>query len=845
MKVWMADITYAGHVWRFATRPLQVEISTGNTVLYTEGLSIEWVDRFELGSELSPRTFPQELIWPEVVAFSSRDFCLDEATWSLYVADAARPWARTLMLTGHIEGVEYGGSSEPVRFTMTHRMVPAAWPPQAVTISSADWGTSGAPPVGVTELQEEATGQPYTIPVGYTPVLPGNLGVWPLNIVTEAGVREVTSTYSPAATLSNGTWYAYVLDSVTVQSTYPVTLTGTSSGTPWTLEYDGTSASNAYVDSLTHGAQPWEGEGWQLTLVLRATANGVLETITSYRQETWLACLMDDSSMDFDMDGDSLTATAELNNPWTGKRYSSDTDMPSADTLRWFAQAVGSSYNALYLQIPRYQIADEITSTGTVEGAVDVVCEDTRRLRYTVDGGTYLGSCTFEPDTVTHPYSLLAANPIRLSIALLERTGLPYDAAVWEGLETTFEDWQMGFYLDSTPQNLLQVAQDQLWQWLPVQVYWGPNGITCRQWSPDADAVAALVAGQGLERLGPVRRAGRDIYNAFSLAFNRTWGQADPPHRARLAVGPNINSEFAPWVEDSAARLGQRDYPLTESDSIRGSTAPEGGAAWGWLAWKSRYHARDPQVLRYWMDDGRELAAGSIVTLTDADLFLEDRRALLTDVRWLETGYELTLELQELAQPTVVNNLLRSADWTLEPAGGSVSITDGTAYTAIPLSSVRPYDAANGYTGPSAYTLVGEAGNISVYVRVTALTATSNGYDNLGVGIRNSSGTLRYSTLVTGDGDVYAHAHHWNTNLAHVTPGTLSLTGYGWLRIRQAGTTITFEYGTSVNGAPSSWTTLHTHTETTPLDCVFFFLRQVISGHSATVTGQLQTMILE
>lgn len=846
MKVWMADITYAGHVWRFATRTVRVEISEGNTVLYNEGLSLEWVDSFEMGCELAPRRFDQELIWPEVVALTSRDFGLEDATWSLYVADAARPWGRTLMLTGHIEGVEYGAASEPVRFTMTHRILPTAWPPQTISISPTDWAASGTPPEGVTEIQEESVGQPYTIPVGYTPVLPGPMGIWPLNIITQAGVREFTSTYSPALALGDNTWHTFILDSVTIQSTYPVTITGTSGGIPWTLEYEGTAVSNSYVDVVNHGAMPWEGDGYQLTLILQATATGDLNTITSYRQETWLACLIDDPSMDFDMDGDSLTATSELNNPWTSKKYSSDTDLASADTLRWLAQSVGSAYNALYLQIPRYQIHDEITSTGTVEGAVDLVCEDTRHLRYTVDGGTYLGSCTFAPDPVTQPYSLLHSNPIRLSIALLERTGLPYDAAAWEALVPTFESWQMGFYLESIPQNLFVVLQDEIWSWLPLQVYWGPLGITPRQWLPDADAGADLVAGQGLERLGSVRRAGRDVYNAFSLGFNRTWGQADPPHRSRLALGPNINGESAPWVIESAARLGQRDYRLTNSDSIRGSAEVEGGAAWGWLAWKSRYHARDPQVVRYWMDDGRELAVGSIVTITDSALYLEARRAFVRRVRWLETGYELTLELQELALPAATpNNLLRTADWTLEPAGGSVSISEGTAYTAIPLSSVRPYDAANGYTGPSAYTVAGEAGNISVYVRVTALTATSNGYDNLGVGIRNSSGSLRYSTLLTGDGDVYAHAHHWNSNLAHVTPGTLGLTGYGWLRIRQASNLITFEYGTSVNGVPSIWTTLHTATETTPLDCVFFFLRQVISGHTSTVTGQLQTLILE
>ena len=848
MMVWMVDITYVSRVWRFATRSLRVEVAQGQWEFYAPGLRIEWVDRWEMGCELSPRRFDQELLWPDVVAHASRDFPLEEATWSLYRAPLERPWARTLVLTGHIESVEYGNPTEPVRFTMTHRLQPLLWPPQLVRINSGDWSASGTPPVGVTELQAESAGQPYTIPVGYTPLLPGNLGIWPLNLLTQAGVREFESIYEPPYSLSDGAWYSWVLDSATVQSTYPVTMEGVGADSvPWSLSYTGAEVENDYIKVVNHGAQPWVDKGYQLTLVTQAKADGVLNSITSYRQEAWLSFLLDADTQDTDLTGTHLSAASEVNNPWTETRYCSDTDLPTADTNRWLSKSVASDYTARYIQLSRYQIADEVTNTGAVEGQVDVTCEDTRRLRYTKDGGTYLGSSAFVPDPVSQPYSLLASNPIRLSIALLQRTGLAYDLAAWEALEEHFATWQFGWYLTSEPNNLLTVAQDQLWQWMPMMVYWGPRGVTPRLWLPDAAPVGTWTVGRGVQRLGSVRRAGRDIYNSVCLSFNRSWAQIDPPHRSRVALGPNTaNNSTAPWVRESYHRLGQRDYRLIDSDSIRGSEEVDGGAAWGWLSWFTRYHARDPQVVRYFVEGDRELTPGTVVLITDPELYYYERRAFITEVIWLESGYEVKVEILPMVAPVIPDRDLMTESWTLEPGLGAIALESSQWLLTVDGGTAQAtWDGVEGYDGPSGYINTGATGNITVHARIATLTGSLFGGCELGLGLQSASRSTRLSVVVSESGICRALNSATGVTLASTASNTVPRDGTGWVRIQQSGGVVTFQYGVGAS-LPTSWTTVHTLAALSDLPLVHVMLRQTSgSGYAATVGGRLDSIVME
>lgn len=183
-------------------------------------------------------------------------------------------------------------------------------------------------------------------------------------------------------------------------------------------------------------------------------------------------------------------------------------------------------------------------------------------------------------------------------------------------------------------------------------------------------------------------------------------------------------------------------------------------------------------------------------------------------------------------------NLFREAGWLLSPAEGSVMLSNEVAMLSLPPNIIAPFDSVNGYAGPSLKKTIRPVNAAyRLRVQVASLTSSVDGYNNIGCGLTSADGSMSYSVLVTGNGMVYGHSHHTNTNLFSVLAGVPL-----WLHLHVQ--SMRLELGYSMDGLNVVMIG-SVEFDTTALSQVFIFLRQVLTPTPAQVSAQAAYLLLE
>jgi len=234
----------------------------------------------------------------------------------------------------------------------------------------------------------------------------------------------------------------------------------------------------------------------------------------------------------------------------------------------------------------------------------------------------------------------------------LSYTSLKIDRAAWAALQERVRGYKVATYIDSSCQPLDWILQEIL-PLVPVSLVTGPDGLAPVWWNltpQPRDIVARFEVGKrGVSRAGRVRVHEGEIANHIRAEVGIDIRSEKP--RVIVEVGADPDLDASPPVlaslhaAVSQTRYGRREVRLESHATWDRTTAEQ------WAQWVLLHRALPRREIM--IEVGSEwlwLPLGSVVAITDADLYWSDRYALITGVR-VDSEEALTLTLTSFDQP--------------------------------------------------------------------------------------------------------------------------------------------------------------------------------------------------
>jgi len=223
-----------------------------------------------------------------------------------------------------------------------------------------------------------------------------------------------------------------------------------------------------------------------------------------------------------------------------------------------------------------------------------------------------------------------------VSLDLLNRSTGGADRDRFRALESRMNRYKLAFYLD-TPTSPKEIVERWIMPLLPCSLVAGPDGLYPVWWDRDAsssDAVAALNTTLGLDRVGPVQYERSQVANEIRIGFapRSDDGQS---YKWKTITGRDVGADSADvwpslYSRISRARYGERTLSITTS------VVYDEGTAGAILSWMSRAYAFPWRSVAYASTSGAHgyLQVGDVVTITDSEISLSERVAIVRDVQW-------------------------------------------------------------------------------------------------------------------------------------------------------------------------------------------------------------------
>lgn len=195
------------------------------------------------------------------------------------------------------------------------------------------------------------------------------------------------------------------------------------------------------------------------------------------------------------------------------------------------------------------------------------------------------------------------------------------------------------------------------WSWcvkhllplMPVSIVAGPDGHYPVLWRPDAaaaDAVADLVAGEGLTRNGLVQIDRGKIANELSISYSPLATSNDYRYTRTVTGGPIEAGDTDTWTAQhvKASRLA---YGELRAKPIKTKIVYDQATADRILMWKSRAMAFATRSVKYDNPSGEWawLEPGAVVTITDDELHWASKVAIVRGIEWRGTLPSVTLTI--------------------------------------------------------------------------------------------------------------------------------------------------------------------------------------------------------
>lgn len=231
---------------------------------------------------------------------------------------------------------------------------------------------------------------------------------------------------------------------------------------------------------------------------------------------------------------------------------------------------------------------------------------------------------------------------------MLDQSSLGVDRGRLAAIKDRLNAVLISGFLDTTvtPYDWIQ---DNLLDILPVSVMSGPKGLYAAIWDLEATSHQALldlvaetpgVTGQ-MVRNGKVDYDRDDLLNELTVRFAQHGQNGDYYLSHTLSGAPGARHS-APHVKVSYARYGLR------ADAIETNMVTDIATAKTIARWKTRAFAFPRRTVSYVLDrQYASLAAGDVVTLTDAELHWAQQVALVKSLSWKREGIAATFLLVE------------------------------------------------------------------------------------------------------------------------------------------------------------------------------------------------------
>ena len=188
-------------------------------------------------------------------------------------------------------------------------------------------------------------------------------------------------------------------------------------------------------------------------------------------------------------------------------------------------------------------------------------------------------------------------------------------------------------------------AEDHLLPLLPVSVARGPDGLFLVVWRPDATATDAAAhintaAGGNAARSGPVESSSlKEVSNEVTIEYGVD-AKTDKPTKRKTITGDPLEIEANDDATQSVHAVRSfGTYGRRAAKPIKTDIIWDDSTALAILRWHSRRFSLPTEATEYrcaahlaWLEPGH------VVTVTDSDLGLKDRVALVEAVNPLDTG---------------------------------------------------------------------------------------------------------------------------------------------------------------------------------------------------------------
>jgi hypothetical protein len=631
----LLDLEIAGHVFRVADAPAEVEHEDGTTLVYREGLAVDYdVAMTALGDSGGEESIQVSLVLAGVdfaeLAAAGHDLAAGTGQLSRWV-EGTTYGERQLLLDGAVSEPTYGAEGEEFSFSLASLPVEdrASWPPADAVVDSTTWP----------KAHENTEGARYPWILG----CPG----W-----VDAGEASKRTPGSPAL-LVDVTADTWLIAGHSVRATH---VWWTNKGDPYSPFQlavvahltDGRGRRIAYITGLEATLDPdYERDVWVSWAplacgILRVPAQAALldnETFTiSDGASTFVfefnvsgAAVIGGGNVEVDVSGDTTPAEVV------------DTIVEAVTGQGTLLGRPGLFASALFADV---YVVNQSPGAGARNTVItETVASGTFAVIYGMHGGLdedERGGITGNNGqrTIEGAGDLLAY--------MLSRSTLSVDTAEVAGVRRQLNEVaRVAAYVDEQVKPL-EWLRSHLLEIVPLALVMGPEGVRPVLW--DSRQITAADAGTELdadlfdvERVGPVEVGGDDdVVNSVTLQWGLNAAKDEYRHTTAISGASSSNAQ----CRASHIRYGERSRTL-ESDIIFDSDTAARVVAWITSAYSSpshrvTYSAPRSRVLH--------LLPGDLVTVVDSELHWNGKPFRVVEVRDEGSG-DLELTLQSIEDP--------------------------------------------------------------------------------------------------------------------------------------------------------------------------------------------------
>tara|TARA_R100001443_G_scaffold24962_1_gene37631 strand:- start:1902 stop:3500 length:1599 start_codon:yes stop_codon:yes gene_type:complete len=226
---------------------------------------------------------------------------------------------------------------------------------------------------------------------------------------------------------------------------------------------------------------------------------------------------------------------------------------------------------------------------------------------------------------------------------MFSQSSLEVDQGRTVAAAALLQSYRFGGFINK-PVAPLKWLQEHLIPLLPVSIAVGGDGIYPIVWRFDATpehAVESITAGPHFERQGPITYEGDDVKNEIRLRYGFSAWRDD--FTRSITISGNPDSDDPDQISNVFTRASFTRYG-TQATEIESVIVYDPATAAAIVKWQSRAFAFRRRVISYTADYRFGwLERGDVVTITDSEMHLQDRCALVQSITWGASSLSIKL----------------------------------------------------------------------------------------------------------------------------------------------------------------------------------------------------------